>query len=74
MKIEKYYIEVCNGMYDKYGGHSQWLANFLGVDYLILGFRDWSFGYHHAWYDGQHHALNIGWFTFSWGGRPYLDL
>jgi hypothetical protein len=40
MKFFKYGVDVCNAMYDQYGGHSQWLANLLNVDYLVIAILD----------------------------------
>lgn len=40
MVFYKYGVEVCNAMFDQYGGHWQKLANFLNVDYLAIQIND----------------------------------
>lgn len=66
-------VSICDAAYKKYGGHNQWLANLLRIDYLTIGFA-FGFGYYHGWYDGQHHNIMCGLFFINWGGYPYNDL
>lgn len=66
-------IELFNGYYKKFGGHSQWLTKATDLDYLIIGLRSWQFDFIELYYDGWHSGLFLGWFVISWGGKPLLD-
>lgn len=57
---------------DEHNGHSQWLCKLTGLEYLSVSFKKVGFGYWHDWYNGQHHALNIGLLRINWGGKPFL--
>lgn len=75
MKMQRWQIEFFDAKYDRYGGHSQWAARLLNLDYVVVGFAGpWSMHYYHTYCDGQHHCIAIGWFFVSWGGRPYHDI
>ena len=66
-------IEIFDGKHKRFGGHSQWLSKFSGLDYLIFQFGWWKPTYDHEWYDGQHHWLSIGPIRICWGGKPFKD-
>jgi hypothetical protein len=75
MKIEKYYIEVFNGNYSKYGGHWQFISTLTKMDYLIIALmKPFIVTYYHDWYDSQHHTISLGYLRINWGGRPFIDL
>ena len=74
MKNSQKKIEVFNGKFSKYGGHSQWLSRLTHLDYLIIDFVFGKLHYDHYWYDGQHHTLSFGLFRIHWGGYPFKDL
>jgi hypothetical protein len=66
-------ISVFNGKSKRSGGHSQWLSNFTGLDYLSFDFGIWKPSYDHYYYEGQHHALVLLFIRVMWGGSPKID-
>lgn len=73
MKIGKWYIEIFNGRYTKYGGHWQWLARW-GVSELSIGLgRPARFLHSCDYYDGYNHAVWIGWVWICWEGIPHRE-
>lgn len=72
-RFYKWGIDLCDGKWPYYGGHTHWLSNLLNVDYLHIGLCI-KLGYEHVYYDGQHHSLYFGLFYLSWGGAPFHDL
>lgn len=69
MKFGKWYVDVFDGKYKKYGGHWGWLRE-TGLDYLIFGFDTWDVGYIHTYYDGNHHKIGLGFLFINWGTPP----
>lgn len=54
------------GFYEfkKIGHRWRELGGYYGL--MWLGFENWSWGRHHAWYDGPHDSLSFGFFAFCW--------
>ena len=71
MKLFRYGIEICDLKQPQYGGHWQWLARWLNIDYLSFSFEKWKTGQFHGYYDGFHHCRYFGFVWVAWGGRPY---
>lgn len=69
----KWGIDLCDGKWPYYGGHTHWLSNLLNVDYLQISLC-FGFGHFHTYYDGQHHTLRMGLIAIHWGGAPYTDI
>lgn len=72
-RFYKYGIELCDGKWPCYGGHTLWLARLLRIDYLSVGLqKKFLMSYEHSYYDGQHHSLDVGFIYIAWGGRPFM--
>jgi len=67
MKIKNKYLEICNRLPKKLGGHWQALARILNIEYLMLGFCKFNFGHRQAFYDIMHHEICLGFISISWG-------
>jgi len=68
MKTGKWYIELFDGRYKEYGGHSQWICGLIGyrLSTLSFGVSRWAIGFNRDYYDGYHNTLCIGFFYVYW--------
>jgi hypothetical protein len=73
MKFFKIGIEIFDNKRIESGGHWRFLGVITKLDYLVISlqFETFQIKYYTDFYDGYHHAIQLGYLWFSWGGPPF---